>query len=1113
MGSDLMLNIVQGRSGTGKTKYVAEMLADLARKGNTKLLYLIPEQSSFESETMFLKMLGPKLCRNINVMSFTRLYDMVMRSTGGFSGTAIDDGVKRIMMSLALEDCRDELELYGKQALKPQLTELMLTAVREFKTCAVSTDILRKNALENRTTELGQKLYELALITDVYNLYIEKSYIDPLDNNARLEKRLMQVKFFEGYTIVMDGFTGFTAQEIKIAKLLMEQADEFYITVGMGTDDSQENLFFSINRTKKQFIQLAENMGIGIRYAQKLSENHRIKSKGIGAIERGIYKISAEPSEGICEGVTVAQAEDIFEECSFVADNIHRLAASGECRYRDIAVVCRNSEDYKGILDSALESRGIPYFMSKPYPIDTKPLFLLVLSAFEYVITMNSDKIFSIAKCGLLNITDYEVSLLENYAYIWNLKGRRFKEDFVSPPDGYGSTNDEYAVKTLAKLNEIRKRIIDPLTVFEEKIKNGGAKEISQAVYELLIDYKVDKSIRNNTDEFAEEEIRLWDFLMDLLNKMYLSLAERNISYKRYYELFLSVVRCETISDIPQTLDQVTVGTANSIRLNSPYAVFVIGAQEGVFPHTPVQGGVFSDSERRMLISHEVPLYDALEELLLHEKYLVYNAVSAPTDKLFVTYYSQNLKGEEIRPSSIVSEIIRLLPDVKICDISSINDADLIYTEKTAFEKCTLRYNMNDPMSTALREYFSKKKEYKDKMKAVERAVKRKDYKIENKELALKLFGDKKNISASQIESYNKCRFQYYCNYGLKLKERRRAELGAIEYGSLVHYLFENTMIYYKEHNYVQLDDEQLSELLDTLMDNYMEDVLGGTDDKSDRFKYLYGRIKNSAERLIRRMDEEFEQSDFRPVDFELSVGKDDGIEGYTVTDKNGNTVTVRGIIDRVDLMQKNGKNYIRIVDYKTGAKKFNLSDILYGLNMQMLIYLSAIAKNGSARYGEEIVPSGILYMPSTVNTVSVDAQADDKTIRSEHDKKLKMNGLLLNDADIYESMDKSLSGRFVPISLTTKGKLSSSTEKSLITAEQLDMVFDKVDKQIAKMSEELSDGRIEAVPVSGAYRPCEYCAYKSICARDKNEKDIPVESLYTEEALMIIKKESGEEE
>ena len=1089
-----MLNIVQGRSGTGKTKYVCDILSEFAAKGQSKLLYLIPEQSSFESEKYFLQTLGPKLCGNVNVMSFTRLYDMVMRSTGGFSGTAIDDGIKRVMMSLALEDCRDELELYGKQAMKPQFTELMLTAVREFKTCDVSAALLREHADKNRGTELGQKLKELSLITDLYNSYIYQSYIDPLDNNERLEKTLSKIRFFAGYTIVMDGFSGFTMQEINIIKLLMEQADEFYVTLDMGNDDNDEKLFYDITQMKKTLMQIAADSGIGVRYEKKLKENYRIKASGIVAIEKEIYSSFSECEDNDPEGVTIAVSDDIFEECSYVAESIYKLAVSGKCRYRDIAVVCRNSENYRGILDSALESRGVPYFMSKPFPIDTKPLILLVLSAFEYVITMNCEKLFSIAKCGLVEISDYDAALLENYAYIWNLKGKSFKSDFTLSPYGFGETDDEKAQKDLGRLNEIRAKLMTPLMDFEKKIKQGGVLEISKAVYELLIDYKVDKSIRHMSDEFAEEENRLWDFLMDLLNKMYLCLADREITYKRYYELLSSVLKSAQISEIPQTLDQITIGTADSIRFNNPYAVFVIGAIDGEFPHIPVQSGVFSDNERRLLISERLPLYNALEELFLHEKYLVYNAVSAPTDKLFVTYYKKDLKGNEVKPSSIVSQIKRILPGLETYNVS-FADEEFIYSKKSAFERCTLGYTSDDPFSIALREYFRDDKEYTDKLKSVERAVRRKDFEIKNKVLAQRLFGKDKRISASQIENFNKCKFLYYCKYGLRLKERTRAELNPMEYGNIVHYLLEKTLAYYKEHDYEPLSIRQLSELLDELMENYMDEVLGGSSDKTERFRIMYQRIKESTEMLVMRMNEELALTDFRPCDFELDVGSEDGIEGYSVKDHDGNTVTVRGVIDRVDLMKKNGKDYIRIVDYKTGSKKFKISDILHGLNMQMLLYLAAIAKNGKSRYGENIVPSGVLYMPAFYPTVSVDPGDDDEAVKKAHDGKLKMNGIILDDPDVYLGMDQAVTERFVPIKVNKNGSLSADTKKNLITAEQLCMIFDKIDDQIARMSDGLNEGEIEAYPVSGSYTPCDNCPYKSVCARDKTAKDRPIKS------------------
>ena len=1108
-----MLNIVQGRSGTGKTGYVCGVLADLAKNGNKKLLYLVPEQSSFESEKKFLRMLGPKLCSNVNVMSFTRLYDMVMRSTGGFSGTAIDDGIKRVMMSLSLEDCRDELELYGKQVMKPQLTELMLTAVREFKTCAVTSELLRENADKNRGTELGQKLGELALIYDLYDSYVYRSYIDPLDNNERLGKTLTEIAFFEGYTIVVDGFTGFTEQELNIVRLLMGQSDEFYVTLGMGENDCNEKLFFDIEQMKKQLMRIADDEGIKIRYDRKFEENHRIKDGGIAAVERSIYRSVPEPFHDDPAGVTVTVSSDIFEECSYIAETIYKLGVSGKCRYSDISIVCRSSDNYRGILDSALESRGIPYFMSKPFPIDTKPLVILVLSAFEFAVSKNAEKLFSIAKCGLLYISDYDVALLENYAYTWNLRGKSFISEFTLPPNGFGEDRGGKAEDELKKLNAIRQKLMTPLIAFEQKIKQGGSLGISQAVYELLIDYKVDKSIRHMSDEFAEEENRLWDYMMDLLNKMYLSLADREISYKRYYELLASVIRNAQISEIPQTLDQVTIGTADSIRLNDPYAVFVIGAIDGEFPHVPVQNGVFSDSERRLLIENKVPLYNALEELFLHEKYLVYNAVSAPTDRLFVTYYKKDLKGEEVRPSSMISEMKKILPKLNIYDSSS-DEEELLYSKKAAFERCALKFTDGSPLSAALREYFSSDDEYKDRLKSVERAVKKKDFHIEDSGLAERLFGKDKRISASRIESFNKCKFLYYCKYGLRLKERRRAELNPIEYGNIVHYLLEKTLAYYKEHDYERLDDIRLSELLDSFMEEYMEEKLGGNESKTERFRAMYQRIKDSSERLVDRMYEEFIVSDFRPADFELKVGEEDGIDGYTVKDSDGNTVTVIGSIDRVDLMEKDGKSYIRIVDYKTGSKDFNISDVLEGLNMQMLIYLSAIEKNGKKRYGDNIVPSGVLYMPAAFTTASVEPNSDDKAIGAAHDKSLKMNGIILDDQAVYFGMDRSVSGRFVPVVMTTKGKIDSRCKNNFITSSQLEMVFDKVDRQISRMSDELNSGAIEAYPVSGSYTPCDNCEYKVICARERSAADRPVKSNKDiDELIKQLKQEREEKE
>lgn len=1116
--SDIMLHLIQGRSGTGKTFYVRELLARLAKSGEDKLLYLIPEQCSFESETAFLKLVGPQLCGNIKVMSFTRLYDMVMRETGSISGTPIDDSVRRIIMSLALEDCADKLEMYKKQAAKPQLTELMLSAVKEFKMCGITSSDLREKSAKAFGTDLSQKLREAALITDVYNAYVERSYIDPLDNNARLEKRLKEVNFFDGYTVVADSFSGFTAQEQRILDLILEQSKDFYITLCMESE-SEDELFFTVNRTRGRIISSARRLSIDVASPIILKENKRIVSADILALESGIYRCGAKPSDSPANDAEIFAARDIFEECGYIAEQISRLALGGECRCKDIAVVCRSSDKYKGILDAAFESRDIPYFMSKPEPIDAKPLMLLALSALEYVIAPSDiEKLFAIAKCGLVGLSDFETAELENYAYVWSLNGRQMSEKLKLNPKGYGDMTDD-SREQLEKLNETRDKLMAPLTALSQKVNEcTSASEIAAAVYQLLIDYDVPSAIKNDSERggyeaYSDEEIRIWDILMDLLNKTVLAIGDRPITVKRYYELLKMAVRSVDISNIPQTLDQVLVGTADSIRLSSPYAVFVIGCVNGEFPHDPVSGGIFSDSERRSLITMELPVYDAAAELYLQEKFLVYTAVSAPKNKLFVSYCFSDLSGSPLNKSSIVAETERLLPNVKILRASEMSLIDRIRSEKSAFEAYALTYHTGGAVNRALKKYFSSKPEYKSRLEALERAANIPKASIKSRNTATALFGANKRLSASQVESFYLCHFKYFCTYGLRLKERKKAEIGAIEYGSLVHYLLENVLKVYKENNYERLSDSELEKLLDELLQSYAKEKLGGEEGKSDRFIHLYYRLKHSIQSLMNRAEDELGQSEFKPVDFELEVGGEGGIPAYVLTDGSGNKVEIRGKVDRVDVMRTDKASYVRIIDYKTGSKEFKISDVLYGLNMQMLIYLSAIMKNDSKKYGDFLRPGGILYMPSTVTSVTVSPGASEDEIQKEHDKKLRMNGLILDEPQVIKGMEDDMGGRYIPVSADKSGKTSKKSEASVISLEQLDMIFNKVDKKIVEMSDSLNDGDISAKPVTGAYNACAWCAFGAVCGVKNGSGGICVSRHDKAEVMELLRKEEEGEQ
>ena len=687
-----MIRIVEGRSGSGKTKYIPETLCEFAKSGHKNIIYLIPEQNSLESELNFLHLLGPDLYRNIKVASFTSLYNIVMTATGGFAGVPIDDGTRSIIMSVTLEGCASNLELYSKQAVKSDLINVALEAINEFKQCGITPDQVREIANDNSNGELNKKLRDLALIYEVYNANIKQSGIDPLDNDMRLEKRIAETNFFADYVVAVDGFTGFTSQQEKIIKLMM-QAEDFYISLCLNPECDEE-LFSTVQRTKAKIIQMANEAGKKIASPKELTEIIRYKNDELRIFEKNIYRISDSSEDIPVKNIEIAQGSDVYDECEYIAVKINQLALSNECRYKDINVVFRNPSKYSGVIDKVFDKFDIPYFMSKPQVIDTKPLIRLVVSILEYMVAQNDEKkLFSALKTGLLGIPDYTIAQLENYVFVWSIKGKQFFSEFKLNPQGYADKFSQEDTELLQSLKKKKKKLITPILKMCESLtsesKTFTAKEISKAIYEYLVNAGIPEIIRKRAEdkfEFSEEEVRLWNMLMDILNKMAVSLGENQITVKRYYELFVMVIAKTDISDIPQTLDQVIISTADVVRFASPYAVFIVGAVNEEFPKLPTVRGVFSDTERKKLIDKGLPLYDSSAEVFYHEKFLVYNAVSAPSDKLFISYPTGDLTGKKCEPSTIVSEAKRIFPKIVLRHTQAIRDIDRIMTPKTALE-------------------------------------------------------------------------------------------------------------------------------------------------------------------------------------------------------------------------------------------------------------------------------------------------------------------------------------------------------------------------------------------------------------------------------------------
>lgn len=1087
-----MLHFILGRAGSGKTHTVRFSLWDMAQKENQKLMLLVPEQYSFESERAMLRLLGAKDEQKVQVISFTRLADFIFRQYGGLAGRRLDDGGRSILMSLALEQVSAELPLYSRHAQTPELVNMMLAACAEMKMCVVTPNDLTAAASAMQDSTLKEKTAELALIFSAYDALVAQSYLDPLDDLTRLKKLLQKQNFFNGYTVMLDSFKGFTVQEMDILELMIQQADDVYISFCTDRLDDPEHgmgLFSQVRRTAKQVLRLAHENNVKVAAPVMLKNGTRFQHAGLAALEESAFRTIHQPYIHKAEDVILYNAKTIYDESAYIASTIRGLVMEKGYRYRDFVIIARSMEKYQGCLDVALEQYEIPYFMDKPRAIDAEPLMHLVLSAFKIVkLGFKSDDIFAYLKTGLAGLSSCEISLLENYTYVWNLSGEKWKHPWSGHPQGFVSTMTEHQTQQLDEINKLREKVMMPLEKFAQSIANANGEGMAKAIYILLTDIDVPTHLKelyhslkkSGQTELAEQQLRLWDLLMNILDQTALVLNNTYLPHARYAELLRLVILAGSIASIPQGLDEVTVGAADRMRPAEPKVVFLIGAVQGEFPLTPSSNGVFSDDERSTLVALGLPLSSTLEDTAIEECFLAYAAMTSPSERLYITWPCAGISGEAKIASSIVAQAKTILPNLTEFDETNLPQETFANAKEPAFELTARYWKQNSPFSATLKKLFKERQEFVLRMNALERASQKRPVKFADKSKAKALFDSSKHISATQIENYHLCRFQYFCRYGLGAKERIPAEMNALEYGSLMHFLLENLFRTFGSEQINAMSKQELKEKITYVINQYIELKMGGSQDKTPRFNFLFGRLADSAQVVISHIAQELAQSSFKPAAYELELKEGSDFPPLTINLPGGDSVTIDGKIDRVDIMEKNGERYVRVIDYKTGKKEFKLADILVGINMQMLIYLAAVIESG------KVMPAGVLYMPATRPIIAAARGTENDELQKEVDKKLRMNGIVLNDNNIIHGMEPGASGKYIPVTLKNE---EPARMDNVLSNDEMKSTIRHIKGLVADMAETLHDGDVAAEPLTGDYDACRYCSYFAVCVHEKSDE------------------------
>ncbi len=1114
-----MLNIVYGKAGSGKTRYVNEVLASLAREGCEDLLLVVPEQFSFSAERAMLNLLGPVDCNKVEVvMSFSHIADTVRKEYGSEKLHEIGNAQKILLMSTAIKQVSDKLEFFARRVNSKGFIHEMLSLCDEFKQNALlpQTALSFCDGIESPT--LKKKLTEVSIILEAYNALLENRFSDPFDVLTKLYNVLGEYDFFSNKTIVIDGFYSFSRQELKIIERMMSQAKDIYITVCtdklFSVAEEDYDVFSYPRKTARAVMDIAKKYNKEIKAIEAKDDDKNI-SEEIEFLEKNIFRTEKESCEKIPENIKIITARNIESECRFVALTVKKLLYEKGVRCRDIAIVSRDGGEYDIEIKEALKKYGIEVFSDKLQPVKIQPLCTFISGALEIAaFGFSEERVMKCLKTGMTNLDINQVSELENYALMWG-NSARFTDEWTENPRGFGEEFLDKDKEELLKLNELRKVAVTHLISFRKSLSGGvTGRKAAEEIYRLLINVNADENLKKiaiNLEDVSEQELaleqeRIWSLVIDVLDAFNECFSEDVKSAKEICELFTTIISNEELGVLPQGLDEVLVGNAERTRVAQPQIVFVVGANEGVFPKIPNTGNVFNDRERNILLNSGLPLNVSLLDRILEERFIAYHTLCSAEKSVYVSYASKSV-SEELYPSEIVSEIKSVYPGCEIIDAEKTDEYDFAFGDNSAFEVMAETWTSNNEKTNALKKFFAEKDEYKERTQAIEDFLSDEKMQIKDKEKSKQLFGKFMNLSASRIETYYRCPFQYFCRFGLKAKPEEKAEISPRQRGTVVHFCLEKLIGNYGIDELKEMSKQELLKIIKEILDEYAEVSMGGKDNKSSRFTFLYARFEKTVYALITQIIDEFSESDFSPYGYEVRIDRDGEVEPYEVLLNDGK-ISVRGLVDRVDIMVSGDNKYLRVVVYKTGSKVFKLQEIFDGINMQMLIYLFALTGSEKEKYSG-FKPAGILYKPANFNQIKANRYDSDEELDEKRKLKGRYSGLVLADAEVIYAMDKTESGNVINAKVKENKDKSISFTGSVATAVQLGKIKNKVDEIIARMGNELHDGNIEVLPYEKA---CDYCDYKDVCLKN-NSKETRMKAIGKKENVFEALEKVGEDD
>jgi len=1127
----MSLRFYFGPSGSGKSTQVYKEILERAGEDLKKnYLVIVPDQFTMQTQKDLVTLSPCGGIMNIDVLSFGRLTHRILEEVGWEDVPVLDDTGKCLVLQRVAGTLADELPTLGGFLKRQGYIHEAKSAISEFMQYGIGTEDMDRliRAAEGHGA-LERKLRDLEVLYKGFMDYISGNFITTEEKLDVLRRSLEKSRLLPRSVVIFDGFTGFTPIQNRVIQELMRLCREVIVTVTLGEgenpyeSDGEQKLFHLSKKTTADLERMAGEIGVargrdifltGIgapgvqkRYGREIeivrNADHRFARSGaLDHLERNLFRYPMSVYEKeVREEIRIGEMLSPREEVHQIGLEISRLIREQGILYRDIALVAGDLEGYAPYVETEFARMGIPCFLDRTRGIVLNPVIEYIQSALEvYAQDFSYQSVFHFLRCGLCDIARDDVDELENYCIQTGIRGeKKWSRLFTRKTKQMGQDEEK-----LIHINEIRQNVYERISALNISAK-ASAGEYTEKLYAFCEAGRVGQKLNRFAERFHEENEpsrakeyeQIYRLVLQLLEQIHDLLGEEEVTLEEFQDILAAGFGEIEVGTIPQNVDRVTVGDIERTRLKQVKVLFFMGVNDGNIPKGTSKGGIISDIDREYLKEADLELAPSPRQQMYIQRLYLYLNLTKPSERLYLSYAKVNSEGKSLRPAYLIDVIKGLFPgaSVEYPQNRPVTEQIVNPVQGREFLAKMLREYAEGKYTSQEEEFFRIYKVYgrieggQDRKRLEEAAFARYRDSGLSKLVARLLYGKNLQNSVSRLETFAACAYRHFLQYGLSLKEREEFGFEAVDMGNIYHDVLEHFGSGLKANRYTWFDfpedyaGKAVREALESCAAEYGDTVLYS----SARNEYAITRMERILTRTVLTIQRQLKKGSFKPEAYEMSFRFTDDLESVHISLSEEEKMHLSGRIDRLDIAEDEEHVYVKVVDYKSGDKDFDLVALYYGLQLQLVVYLNAaMEREAKLHPDKEIVPAAMLYYHVEDPVVDSAEEPDAEELEEKIRKELRMNGVVNADPYIVDKLDGEMekASDVIPVSRNKDGSFSRNS--AVMTREQFEVVSDYVGRKIVQIGRQMLDGCISVNPYErGTREACTYCPYKKVCGFD----------------------------